>query len=254
MHKNPLLYLYETVICKLKKPMDKIKTDVNIGQQIFDNVPSIVQPNWASLILSRFDRHLEKVPIEIIELYEIIDDSQKWKDTHKQFGAIRNLTLKNKNADFEIYLLLAECIAKITYNSSGLTAPFDSDSGFYIPSLALKFSDTISDEYLSEEVKATILIFNRNKGAKKSVQSAKDLITYKKIDDILWNDWDPIGINDVAPRDEYSGYVTGIFKLKKEGADRIKIGKRLLELETNSMGMPSNLDECLIVADKILAV
>ncbi|PNW24848.1 hypothetical protein [Formosa algae] len=232
--------------------MKKIKTDINVGQQIFDNVPKIVQPDWARLILSRFDKFLEKVPNEIIELYEIIDNSEKWKDAHKQFGKIRNLTLKNINSDFEIYLLLAEKVAKITYNSSGLPAPFDSNSGFYIPSLALKFSDTFSDEFLNEEVKTTILIFNRNKGVNN--KNAKDLIIYKKLDDILWNDWDPIGINNSASRDEYSGYVTGIFKLKKENADRMKIGKRLLELETNSMGMRGNLNNCLIVADKILNV
>ncbi|MDC1161881.1 hypothetical protein OAT18_00410 [Tenacibaculum sp.] len=234
--------------------MEKIKTDINVGQQILDNVPNSVQPEWAGLILSRFDRHIEKVPNEVIDLYEIIKNPERWKDAHEQFTSIRRLNLKNENTEFEIYLCLAECIAKITYNASELPAPFDADSGFYIPRLALKFADTISDEYLSQEVKDTILIFNRNKGIKKNIQSAKDLITYKKIDDILWNDWDPIGINDVAPRDEYSGYVTGLFNLKKEGADRIKIGKRLLELETNSMGIPSNLDECLIVADKIIAV
>jgi hypothetical protein len=232
--------------------MEKMKNDINVGQQIFDNVPNIVQPDWARLILSRFDQFLEKVPNEIIELYEIIDNAEKWQDAHEQFSKIRNLTLKNNNSDFELYLLLAEKVAKITYNSSGLPAPFDSNSGFYIPSLALKFSDTFSDEYLNEEVKKTILIFNRNKGVNNN--NAKDLIIYKKLDDILWNDWDPIGINDSAPRDEYSGYVAGIFKLKKENADRIKIGKRLLELETNSMGVRGNLDNCLIVADKILNV
>lgn len=234
--------------------MEKIKTDINVGQQIFDNVPNLVRPDWAGLILSRFDKNIKKVSSQIVRLYEIIEDSHKWKDAHQQFTEIRKLNLINKDSDFGIYLRLAECVAKITYNSSGLPAPFDSDSGLYIPSLALKFSDTISDEYLNEEVKATILIFNRNKGIKKNIKLAKDLITHKKVDDILWNDWDPIGINDVAPRDEYSGYVAGILKLKKEGADRIKIGKRLLELETNSIGMSSNLNECLIVADKILAV
>ncbi|NHN25768.1 hypothetical protein FIA58_008785 [Flavobacterium jejuense] len=232
--------------------MEKIKNDINTGQQIFDNVPNIIQPDWAGLVLSRFDQFLEKVPDEIIELYEIIDDSERWRDAHKQFSKIRNLTLKNNNPQFEIYLLLAECIAKITYNSSGLPAPFDSDSGFYIPSLALKFSDTLSNKYLNEEVKATILIFNKNKEVNNKL--AKDLIIHKKIDDILWNDWDPIGINGSSPRDEYSVYVAGLFKLKKENADRMKIGKRLLELETNSMGMNGNLDNCLIVADKILNV
>jgi len=232
--------------------MENIKTDINIGQEIFDNVPDSLKPEWAALILSRFDRHLDRVPNEIIGLYDIIENSKKWKDAHDQFSAIRKLNLKNENPDFEIYLCLAECIAKITYNSSGLPAPFDVDSGFYIPQLALKFADTISDEYLSQEVKDTILILHINKALKKNIKAAKDLIIQKKIDDILWNDWDPIGINDVAPRDEYSGYVVNIFNLKKEGADRIKIGKRLFELETNSIGMPGNLDVCLNIADKIL--
>ena len=234
--------------------MEKIKTDINIGQQIFDNVPDSIRPEWAGLILSRFDRHLDKVPDEIIGLYEIIENHKKWEDAHDQFSAIRRLNLKNENSDFEIYLRLAECTAKITYNASGLPAPFDADSGFYIPRLSLKFADTISDKYISQEVKDTVLIFNENKAVKKDIKAAKDLITQKKIDDILWNDWDPIGINDVAPRDEYTGYVTSIFNLKKEGADRIKIGKRLLELETNSIGMQGNLDVCLTVADKILEI
>jgi hypothetical protein len=41
-----------------------------------------------------------------------------------------------------------------------------------------------------------------------------DMELFKRIDDILWFDWDPIGINDDAPRDEYESYTPPIFSLK----------------------------------------
>ncbi len=52
-------------------------------------------------------------------------------------------TLKNRNPQLEIYFNLAESVAKITYNSSGEHAPFDYDSGFYIPKLALELTNKL---------------------------------------------------------------------------------------------------------------
>lgn len=233
--------------------MDKLKSDIKIGKQIFENVPHLVRPNWAGLVLSRFDRYLEKVPLEITELQDIIEEKEKWKLAHSQFSKIRMLNLANTDKDFEIYLRLAEKVAKITYNESNETAPFDSDSGFAIPMLAMNYADKIDDENLNQEVKSTILLFQRNKKLKNSITATQDLIDYQKIDDILWFDWDPIGINDVAPRDEYQSYVPEIFRLKKKGADRMEIGRKLLEIETNTIGMPGTLEGCLIIADKILS-
>ena len=39
---------------------------------------------------------------------------------------------------------------------------------------------------------------------------------YKSIDEILWNDWDPIGVNDFGDdaRDEYYGYLPQVYQLK----------------------------------------
>lgn len=75
---------------------------------------------------------------------------------------------------------------------------------------------------------------------------------YEAIDLILWKDWDPIGINDIAPRDEYKSYVPEIFGLVKANADRQEIAMRLFKLETDNMGMGGTLENCLIIADKIL--
>lgn len=78
----------------------------------------------------------------------------------------------------------------------------------------------------------------------------KDL--YTEIDEILWNDWDPIGINDIAPRGEYQSYTPTIYKLKTSGADKETIAKTLHQIETVTIGVLGNLEHCRQVADKII--
>ena len=52
---------------------------------------------------------------------------------------------------------------------------------------------------------------------------------YKAIDEILWKDWDPIGVNDIEDvRDEYQGYTPYIFSLTIHGADKIKIAEKIV--------------------------
>jgi len=233
-------------------PQYDIKTNIEIGQQIFENLPNDIRPGWAGLILSRFDNYIKNIPVSIKELYPIIDTKDLWKEAHGQLSKIRRFLLDNKNYKPEAYLLLAELVAKVTYNASGQSAPFDSDSGHYIASLALKATEHFDDNKLEEEVTSTILLFSRNKNFKDNLKAAKDFLLYKKIDDILWFDWDPIGINDIAPRDEYQSYVPEIFGLAKAKADRQEIANRLLKLETENMGMSGTLENCLTIADKIL--
>jgi hypothetical protein len=231
-----------------------IKTDIEVGRQIFDKLPNDIKPGWAGLILSRFDSYIKYIPPAIKELYPIIDNKDRWKEAHGQFSKLRQFLLENKNYQPETYLLLAEKVAKVTYNASGEPAPFDNDSGWFIPSLALQATTFFKDNKLEEEVKSTILIFSRNKKFEESLNLAKDFLLYKKIDDILWFDWDPIGVNDLAPRDEYQGYVPEIYNLKKSGADREEIANRLFKLATVHMGTNETFENCLEIADKIINV
>ncbi len=228
-----------------------IKTNIEIGRQIFENIPDEIKPGWAGLILSRFDNYIKNVPTEVKEIYTIIDNKDRWADAHEQFTKIRRLLLNNKDYEPESYLLLAEMVAKVTYNSSGQPAPFDKDIGWHIASLALTTAEYLDDD-LEEDVKSVILIFNRNKELKTNLIAAKDFLIYKKIDDILWYDWDPIGVNDMAPRDEYQSYVPRIFRLKKSGAGKQEIANLLLKLETQTMGMGGTMENCLLIADKII--
>jgi hypothetical protein len=84
----------------------------------------------------------------------------------------------------------------------------------------------------------------------------KDKAIYKAIDEILWKDWDPIGVNDNENiRDEYQSYTPHIFSLKKQGIDIHKIAQHLYQLETVSMGMTGEkdlvLNHCKAIAQKI---
>lgn len=158
-----------------------IKTNIKIGQQIFENLPKDIRPGWAGLVLSRFDQYVKDIPTSIFELYAIIDNKDRWKEAHEQFSKIRRFLLTNKNYQPEAYLLLAELVAKVTYNASGEAASFDSDSGHYIASLALRATEHFGDNRLEEDVKSAILLFSRNKTFKDNLTAAKDFLLYKKI-------------------------------------------------------------------------
>jgi hypothetical protein len=236
----------------MKTEQYDIKSNIEIGRQIFENLPNDIRPGWAGLILSCFDNYIKSIPTSVKDLFPIIDNKDRWKEAHEQFGEIRRFLLDHKNYQPEAYLLLAELVAKVTFNASGQPAPFDSDSGHYIPSTALKATEHFDDDRLEEEVKSVILLFARNKKFKDSLTAAKDFLVYKKIDDILWFDWDPIGVNEFGPRDEYQSYVPEIFKLVKTNADRQQIAERLFKLETETIGMGGSMENCLFVAEKLL--
>lgn len=77
---------------------------------------------------------------------------------------------------------------------------------------------------------------------------------YKRIDDILWFDWDPIGINDSAPRDEYESYTPPIYSLKVQGASLETITDKLYSFEVKGMGIFGGRERCERVAKKIIEI
>ena len=92
---------------------------------------------------------------------------------------------------------------------------------------------------------------DKNELKEKFRSKGKYLNLYKEIDQILWEDWDPIGINDDAARDEYQGYTPIILKLVKSKSHTTKIAEKLYEIETEIIGVPGNYEKCLKVAGKI---
>ncbi len=70
---------------------------------------------------------------------------------------------------------------------------------------------------------------------------ASDLLPV--VSDILFREWDPIGVNDNdLCRDEYDGYVPGLVHFLLSGADEYKLASWLSRVQRDSMGM-SVIDE-----------
>ena len=76
-------------------------------------------------------------------------------------------------------------------------------------------------------------------------------ILYKKIDEILWFEWDPIGVNVYEEaRDEHDSYLPQIFSLKIHGANKGTIAALLFKIETETMGLVGNIEHCREIAGK----
>lgn len=63
-------------------------------------------------------------------------------------------------------------------------------------------------------------------------------IFFNKIDDILYQEWNPIGFP--VPKDEYRAYVPKIFQLILAGCSEKEIAKELSELELGIVGSSNN--------------
>ena len=91
-------------------------------------------------------------------------------------------------------------------------------------------------------------------------QQAKAII--KQIHEVLWHDWDPICVNDVAPEDEYDSYIGGVYRLLASGCTREALVTHLIRVEIETMGLgpmpsgsePQHIGRLEAVADKLMAI
>lgn len=75
------------------------------------------------------------------------------------------------------------------------------------------------------------------------------------IRNVLFDDWDPIGVKAFAPRDEYDHYIAGVYRLLSRGASEDEIIEHLCGLESDQVGTEPRKREALRpVARKLLAL
>jgi hypothetical protein len=71
---------------------------------------------------------------------------------------------------------------------------------------------------------------------------------------ILWEKWDPIGVNDGENEcdDEYDSYAPHIFRLAIEGKDAIRIAQSLTISTEQNIGLGASREHDLKIAELIL--
>jgi hypothetical protein len=72
---------------------------------------------------------------------------------------------------------------------------------------------------------------------------------------VLLQMWDPIGVANVATaRDEYDAYVAPLAQMMRQRRSAAELSRRLLEIETGTMGLPGDQQRARLVAEKLVAI
>ena len=72
---------------------------------------------------------------------------------------------------------------------------------------------------------------------------------YRRVDEILFYLWDPIGVCDIPmARDEYQSYLPQVFKLLLNDSKDHEISAYLIKVVSGSMGMSANSKNALEIA------
>lgn len=75
------------------------------------------------------------------------------------------------------------------------------------------------------------------------------------ISKILWEDWDPIGINVIAnAKDEYDSYAPKIYQMISRGDDYELVADYLTYVDTELIGNKPNMTRDIRVAKKLIDV
>ena len=78
---------------------------------------------------------------------------------------------------------------------------------------------------------------------------------YKRIDEVLFYKWDPIGVSDGDwARDEYQSYLPQVFKLVLENDSPERSAEYLTIVATESMGLSATKESDLKIAKLILEI
>ncbi len=77
---------------------------------------------------------------------------------------------------------------------------------------------------------------------------------YSALDDLLYDEWDPLGVNDSAPRDEYSSYAYPLYHLSRTGFSEVEIVGYLNQVSLKWFGQEPNLELNSCIAKRVLEI
>lgn len=128
------------------------------GKLIFEALPKDVRPFWAAGILDLCRKRFPHVR-EVEEVYLLAHDQPHWERARGAFDAVRALSLATEKpfAGADLLFKVAEDTAKVTYNCSGSSAPYDHNAGWKLVAALHAVSDFLKDNAFTEEAARTAL-------------------------------------------------------------------------------------------------
>jgi hypothetical protein len=124
------------------------------GKLICQDIPPSAQPKWATDVLAAVVQRTGLKTREVERVLEIGRQPSEWALAHRAFREIRSAVLQrvgsvNPTRDESVLLeelILAEVVAKVSYNATNPDDEFDEDSGWIIDEPLKQISDLLGDE------------------------------------------------------------------------------------------------------------
>ena len=83
----------------------------------------------------------------------------------------------------------------------------------------------------------------------------KSIEVQEAIRDILYHEWDPIGVRNAAPEDEYDSYIGGVYSILSSSRSEDELVEYLSKIEIEAMEInPQSRQHLRAVARKLLAL
>ena len=119
------------------------------GKIVYEALEPSRRPSWAASLLE-FALGRVAAPTVVGTTILIAREPGRWLEARSVFEELRGHTLKveaSKTSDIDLLsiLHLAENTAKVTYNASGLPAPFDRISGWWVASNLFDVATALAD-------------------------------------------------------------------------------------------------------------
>ncbi len=125
--------------------------DLQAGRILYEGLPVARRPRWASGLL-RVACTRVAPPAEVTHVLALVDDASRWAEARDAFLAIRDLSVDAPSSLRQ----LAEVVAKVVYNASGASAPFDHHAGWRLAPYLRVVIVEIDDAAFTREAEAAL--------------------------------------------------------------------------------------------------
>ena len=141
---------------------------LEVGRLLFEELSAFETVQWAIAILRTVYKHCDNRNETILELLSLADSPSEWHRAKSIFNRIRDELLAVEEVVGEeechtstydpllIMLYVAENAAKVMYNATNPTDPFDEDSGWWLAQCLMQYLDCVKQPKLAEEAWASL--------------------------------------------------------------------------------------------------